>query len=248
MLEFLDKIDNLYEILNNADSGDLEAQYMAARYILYELELAKSDQDIIDRAIKYLRNAAMNGYFHGIAAQELGSLYYNGHHVAQDYIQAIIWQMAIICYQGDKNILKNPALHDYAMYLFHQSLLAGCSDPLEILGLCYYHGDAVKQSYETALFLYRFSEQPMAYGEIGVCYANGHGVEKDDLMAYQYFVKCLLFDSKRAGEIYKNLAIIYPQLDCFEKDQVFLDYCQEASVKYASDQNDTFKKNIRDDG
>ena len=80
----------------------------------------------------------------------------------------------------------------------------------------------------------------MAFGEIGVCYANGKGVERNYLTAYFYFTKCLLLDSKRAGETYENLTIIYPHLECFEQDQIFIDYCHRASKKYASSDYDNF--------
>ena len=152
-----------------------------------------------------------------------------------------MYEMAIICFQGDKNCPKNPLLKDYGIYLFHKSLLGGCTNPLEILGLCYYHGgDGVEQSYEIALFLYGLSRYPMAYGEIGVCYANGKGVERDYMAAYVNFAKCLLLDRERAGKTYENLTIIYPHLKCFEQDQSFVDFCHRASEKYESDDYDSF--------
>jgi len=152
-----------------------------------------------------------------------------------------MYKMGTICYNGDANCPRNPALKEYGLQLFHESLFGGCADALEILGLCYYHGgDGVEQNYETALFLYRLSNEPMALGEIGVCFANGNGVERDDLTAYFCFVKCLLLDAKRGGSTYENLTVIYPRLKCFEQDQAFIDFCHIACKKYDSNDEDTF--------
>ena len=146
-----------------------------------------------------------------------------------------MYEMATICYQGDKNCPKNPTLKSYAMDLYHKSLIAGCRDALEILGLCYYHGCEVPQSYETALFLFGLSEYPFAFSQIGVCYSNGNGVHKDYLKAYNYYIKMLLLEPDKGGITYDNIAIIYPHLTCFEKDAGFLDYCREKAVKTETD-------------
>jgi TPR repeat protein len=454
-------MDNLYDLIKKADSGDTEAQYKAADYILHEIDLDDNESEIVEKVFSYLRNAAMSGFYHGVAALELGEQYLSGRHIEKDYKNAVMWfraailkkqpigyyhlgccflrglgvpqdfakafdsflkgsltgyinntimlgdmfkkgefvntdyeyavrlyqhvfdseldlyakndfysiaygqvclrlgecylngngvekdieeanyyyaeakkhtedeywvedenpyllqlmnkapfpldgtvvdkiasedvdlaslfaeklpvfelsyypenelntlyainpsitkfedenftdifdgvqagdarqmyKLAIICFQGDVNSPKNSVLKDYGVYLFHKSLLGGCTDALEILGLCYFHGDCVEQSYETALFLFSLSKYPMAFGEIGVCYANGKGVERDYLTAYFYFAKYLLLDNKRAGETYENLTIIYPHLICFEQDQMFIDYCHKASKEYISDEND----------
>ena len=464
-------MDNLFEWIKKADSGDAEAQYKVAWHILYEMKIEDSDSEIINRALNYLTAAAINGYCHGLAALVLGDLFYQGRHVRQDFKQAIKWyrtatqkrmpiayydlgvcfllghginkdlakafdcffkgamigyinnyimigdmfkngefveldrkfalklyqyvydsetdlfkknniwsdaygivclrlgecylhcigvnrdiakanyyfreakehskdahwknsespyllqlmndapyfedttiingntldvlesqplsqkdfiqlvsdnlpdyklnafpekelnelceanpvitkfgdkhfceiyqgvknddarsmyEMATICYKGDANCSRNTALFDYATYLYHQSLLKGCSDPLEILGLFYYHGGEVVQDYKVALFLYGLSEFPMALGEIGVCYANGKGVEKDYLKAYKFFVKCLLLEPEKGGVTYENMTIIYPHLPCFEYDQIFIEYCLESSKKYKTDDYDNF--------
>jgi len=142
-----------------------------------------------------------------------------------------MFMMAIICCQGDKNFPKNPVLFDYGVYLLHQSLLGGCKDALPKLGLVYHLGKGVSVDYAIALFLYNLSEDPLALGQIGVCYANGQGVEKDYRKAYQYLVESLLLmhykimDDEGFMLITEALAAIYPHLTYLDSDQAFIASC-----------------------
>jgi len=117
-------MDNITEMLDKAHAGDIEAQYKAATYIIYDIEPEKCDSDLIERAIGYLKNAAMNNYFHGLAATVLADLYYDGKYVDQDFRAAILW--------------------------YRTSILA--MNPVGYFGMgrCYYHGHGVAKDYARA--------------------------------------------------------------------------------------------------
>ena len=120
-------MSNLYEMIKKADARDAEAQYNAADHILQKISLDKNnpdDKEIIARAIEYLRNAAMDGYFQGVAALELGEQYYSGQYIEKDYRQAVIWFRT-----------ATQKRHPIGYYR---------------LGCCFYHGHGISQSYAKA--------------------------------------------------------------------------------------------------
>ena len=187
-----------------------------------------------------------------------------------------MYEIAIICCLGDKNVPGNPALFDCGVYFLHQSALRGCKNSVEMLGLIYHHGKGVIADYAMALFLYNLSESSLALGQIGVCYAKGQGVEKDYKKAYQYFVKSLLVgrwsDTEYEDEdnnefsvsgalssldnlhiyggwiVLKNLITIYSHLTYFDRDQAFIDFCYDSAEKYQKDNNAKFYGEFYGDG
>jgi len=152
--------------VKKAETGDIEAQYAVAHHIISELSPDKNEKELIDRAVKYYRNAAMSGYFHGIAAEELGSLYYEGRFVEQDYSKAIMW------FRTSLNKLM-------PVGYFH-------------LGRCFYYGHGVEQDFAKAFDSYfkgAITGYINNYILLGDMYMHGEFVDKDAEFAvrlYQY--------------------------------------------------------------
>jgi TPR repeat protein len=100
----------------------------------------------------------------GIAQNNLGSLYYNGRGVRQDYAEAVKW------YRGAAD--QGLAVAQYN------------------LGSLYAYGEGVQQDYAEAAKWYRKAANrgnADAQTNLGVLYANGDGVPKDHTAAYMWF-------------------------------------------------------------
>ena len=82
-------------LMQKADAGDAEAQYKFATYLLREPSDYSYRKDIspdeVERGLRYLQKAATQGYYHGIAADELGMIYYRGEITPKDYKKAKLW-------------------------------------------------------------------------------------------------------------------------------------------------------------
>jgi putative SOS response-associated peptidase YedK len=100
----------------------------------------------------------------GIAQNNLGSLYYNGGGVRQDYAEAAKWY-------------RKAADQGFAIAEYN-------------LGSLYAYGEGVKQDYAEAAKWYRKAANwgnADAQTNLGVLYANGDGVPKDHIAAYMWF-------------------------------------------------------------
>lgn len=68
-----------------------------------------------------------------------------------------------------------------------------------IVGNWYYRGQHVDQDYKKAMYWWRKAaekDEPVAIGNIGVLYADGKGVEKDEDRARKYMVKSIKLGNK----------------------------------------------------
>ena len=188
---------NLLELINKAESGDPEAQYQAAYHILNEIALEENDKEIIKRAVDYYRKAAMNGYSQGLAALELGDLYYRGRYVVQDYRQAVMWYRT-----------STRKLHPIGYYC---------------LGRCFYSGNGVKQDYAKAFDSFlkgALTRYINNYIMLGDMFKKGLFVERDHKFAAKLYQHVL--DSEK--ELYEKNRIFsdaYGQV-CLRLGECFL--------------------------
>ena len=91
---FMDLTDKALELRQKADAGDAEAQYYFAIYLLKEPDYSYRENlspEEVERGLHYLQLSAAQGYFHGIAADEVGTIYYYGELVPRDYQKAKTW-------------------------------------------------------------------------------------------------------------------------------------------------------------
>jgi TPR repeat protein len=73
-------MDNLYELIKKADSGNVEAQFDVAWYTVWDNESEPIEPDWLERAVDYYERAAAQG--------KLGVYYAKGEIVEQDYEMA----------------------------------------------------------------------------------------------------------------------------------------------------------------
>ena len=155
---------SLHDWVTKAEAGDIEAQYTVARHVFYELEPGKKEKELIEKAVMYYRNAAMNGYFHGIAAEELGTLYYEGKYIEQDYQKAVMW--------------------------FRTSINKLLPIGYFKLGQCFYYGHGVEQDYAKAFDSYFKGVMTGYINNVLVLadmYMNGVFVIKDEAFAIRLY-------------------------------------------------------------
>jgi TPR repeat protein len=230
-------LDNVHEWVGKADKGDPEAQYHIARYMLHKVELGEHDAEIVERAIDYLRSAAMNGYFHGIAAVELGELYSDGKHIPQDFAKAVMWfrnaaqnQNPIGYYRLGKCFFHgNGVQQDYAKAFdaFFKGAMINYAKSVVMLGDMIKEGlfgEAAPQ-YAVRLYLYAFNDAISVYEEnklwsdtywyagvrLGECYLRGRGVPKNIKEANRYFAEAVKHDDEywRNDEIPELIDLMY---------------------------------------
>ena len=126
-----DFTDKAVELMRKADAGDAKAQHTFATYLLKEEDFSYRKDlapDEIKRGMNYLKKAAAQGYFQGLAAIDLGDIYYRGEILPKAYKQAKLWYNTAM-------LKNNPA----AAYM---------------LGECAYYGYDEDVSYEKAVALY----------------------------------------------------------------------------------------------
>ena len=118
-----DFVDEAIELMHKADAGDAKAQYTFATYLLKEEDFAyrKDIQpDEIKRGMDYLRKSAAQGYLQGVAALDLGDIYYKGEIVAKDYKSAKLWY--------NTALLKS---HPIAAYMLGECAYYGCDEEID---------------------------------------------------------------------------------------------------------------------
>ena len=209
-------MDNLYEMIQKADSGDAEAQWRVAYYIVCENMNEDIEADWLERAINYFKLAAAQDYTD--AMLDLAAMYNIGRGVAHDMDLAIYWwkrAAACLC----PNAFCPLGVYDgreedgtYTQVSFGYFLKGALLDDPECigeLGVMYFNGAYVDQDQIFAFDLYKrsydymihdtcregFSEAYMRYegfGEIcmrlGMCYNDGSGTKYDINMAKNYFL------------------------------------------------------------
>jgi len=155
--------DKLYEKIKKADSGDLEAQYMVACHIFDEMDQGERDEGLIERALDYLNNVAINGGHYGLAAAKLGDLFFKGRHVPQDYKKAVVW--------------------------FRTAIQANVPHTYYKLGECFYYGLGMEQNFAKAFdsFMKGTIGADMNQIMLGDMYRKGEFVECDEAVAFEVY-------------------------------------------------------------
>ena len=150
--------------------------------------------------IELLRNAAENGE---IAAQfQLGTAYYTGQGVPQDFQEAIKWYRKVakkgfaaaqhnvgVAYSQGKGVPQN---HKEAALWYRKAAKQGDSRSQNNLGSMYRIGKGVRQDYSEAVRWYRkAAEQGNAIAQynLGVAYHLGHGVIQNNQEALKWYHK-----------------------------------------------------------
>ena len=155
------------ELMRKADAGDAEAQYHFAMYLLksddppyYRMELSPEE---VERGMRYLQLSAAQGYFQGLAADELGTIYYEGLIVPKDYKKAKLW--------------------------FNTALLKGIPTSAYMLGECAYYGYGEDIDYEKAVkyYLQAASRYVNAIIRLGDMYMRGEYLPHDPAFAKKLY-------------------------------------------------------------
>ena len=155
------------ELMRKADAGDAKAQYHFAMYLLksddppyYRMELSPEE---IERGMRYLHLSAAQGYCQGVAADELGKIYYEGLIVPKDYKKAKLW--------------------------YNTALLKGIPISAYMLGECAYYGYGEDVDYEKAAkyYLQAASGYVNAIIRLGDMYIRGEYLPHDPAFAKKLY-------------------------------------------------------------
>ena len=169
----------------------------------------------LDQAQKQLEKLASKG--NRCAMQFLGNMYYTGRlGYDQDYAKAREWYEKsaslndhwALCYLGYVHYYGRGVEIDYekAFSLFARSAYKGNYTAMYKMGDHYYYGYFVKRDYHSAFYWYQRAletaevavnyssesdspEIPNVLYRLGLCFAKGHGVEKDLILSLRYLGK-----------------------------------------------------------
>ncbi len=177
-------------------------------------------------AIPLLRNAAASGSAR--AMFELGSLYAQGHGVAQSYTDAMTWYLRAAALGEPRAMSAIGGLYefgrgvqlDYAQALkwFRDADKSG-----DVVGACevgefYSHGYSVPQDYKEAMRWFRKAADAgnaLAMSNIAYLYEDGHGVPQDYKEAMTWYHKAA--DAGEPAAMF-NIAAYYEKGDGVPKD------------------------------
>lgn len=153
------------ELMKKADAGDAQAQYTFGSYLLREVDGSYrkdlSDEEV-QRGMRYLKAAAAQGHFHGIAADALGMIYYKGELVPVDYEKAKMW--------------------------FNTSYMKGIPTGMYMLGECAYYGYGEDVDYEKAAKHYfKAVGYINSIIRLGDMYLNGEYLPYDPIFAKELY-------------------------------------------------------------
>lgn len=222
--ELEDDDEGLFNFLKPyAEQGIPEAMYWFADY--YE----KTDSK---KFIDYLTRAAEAGFSE--AQCDLGKEYYYGNNVSENIDEAIKWltksaeqedteAMGILgnCFVEKKNFKKAIEWYKTGAEKYNDGY---CQNSL---GLRYYNGEGVKQSYSDAFFYFkRAAENGDSSGErnLGYCYMNGYGTIKNLESARYWLEKAVEDDNESAQESLDELERYYDDYDSSNKTAESLRY------------------------
>ena len=176
---FKDYTSEAYELMQKADAGDAQAQYLFATYLLKNSDYSLRNDltpETVERAISYLKKSAPQGFLAGIAAMELGDMYYYGRAVPVDYIEAVKWYRTAVQ-------MNNPPAAYY-------------------LGECAYYGKGMPVDKEAAIewYLKAIKGYIRALIRLGDIYRSGDFFAADPALAYKLYT--LVLDEEQ--ELYKK--------------------------------------------
>jgi len=157
------KDEALYEKARKAEEGDFQAQYEFALCIVNNEVIDGNDEGMVEKALHYLRNVAINGACHGLGALALGDVYHKGRYVEQDFDQAILW--------------------------YRTSLQASCLPAYDKLGLCFYYGHGFSKDYAKAFDTFIKWCADVNLVMLGDMYRKGEFVDKDERYAFMVYKK-----------------------------------------------------------
>jgi len=166
---FSERESEVAELMKQADTGDADAQYKFARYLLFEddEDLRKDlSPDEVKRAMDYLQLAAIQGYRFGWAAAILGDLYYAGELIPQDFEKARLWYNTALLKENPGASYKLgeysyygidcPVDYEEAVKYYMQSLDGCYIDAFVRLGAMFMRGEYFSQDIEFAKILFEF--------------------------------------------------------------------------------------------
>lgn len=165
--------------------------------------------------IIHVQHAAEQG--NSEAQYELGSMYFSGRNIAQDYSKAVYWYQKSAA-QGENRAQYNLGflyelgygiLQDStkAVHWYQESAKQGNASAQFRLGKMYFSGRGVQKDYTQAVQWYqKAAEQQYAYYDIGQMYALELGVPQDYSKAAQWFTKAAEQGDVRA---YSVLGLMY---------------------------------------
>ncbi|NLB81415.1 MAG: sel1 repeat family protein [Clostridiaceae bacterium] len=156
-------MDNLNSMIKKAESGDAEAQWRLAFYMMWES--GERNQDWVERAISYYERSAAQGY--GDSMLELGAIYILGVGIDLNKEKALYWYnraadmlfpKAFSClgYEYGFHGHEDGGFVDYKAgfsYFIKGSLLKDANSVFEIAKM-YYYGNYVKQDIDFAYRLF----------------------------------------------------------------------------------------------
>jgi len=206
-------VDNLFELIQKAESGDAEAQYNVAWHIVWADENESIDTDWLERAVDYFERAIAQG--HGDAMLDLGAMYRVGRGVQRDMRKAFVLynQAAAILHPkafrclgyaleipvGYQDINDNSNDYKTAFGYFFKGAILNEQNSTYKLGDMYFTGKYVEKDPQFAFNLYQESHHLIdsieddSYASvclrIGECYCSGIGTTQDLDEACYYLEK-----------------------------------------------------------
>lgn len=213
-LEAPDHEDFLYWLRKAADAGHAEAQYELAT--CYDIGDYLAEDPV--RAMHWYRKAAGQGI--GSAMVNLGCLLEGGRGVEENLPEMLEW------YRKAADCGLSLGASNYARCLYygigcepnHPEAVRWLETAIRInpendgahyiLGICYFNGDGVKQSYDRAASHYRAAAElghPSACYELGLCHMYGEGVEKSAGEARMWLAKASETGNQLALDTLNNI-------------------------------------------
>ncbi len=184
-----------------AAEGDAEAAYMLGELYL----TAHGGEADVASAVAYLRMAALKD--HARAQEELTRFYEEGlAGLPKNAGEALVWRM--VAARGGaaedmrlkESFVRDPVLYRRALdafALYQKARVGGAEDAFE-MGRLYEEGDFLEKDLEEAAKWYTQAAArkiPAAQARLGLMYAEGRGVPKDEVRAY-----ALLSPAAEAGD------------------------------------------------
>lgn len=213
-------MNDLAKMIQMADNGDLNAMIDVAYYILFDDMTVPVEEDLLERAIGYLKKAIEAGRTEAMISY--GALFYNGRGVEQDFDEAIHWYkqaadrgnpdavsyMGYMYYYGRGNLDVNMEL---AYQYFSKTAMLGVPNAYYKCGDMFFYGKYVAKDPFTAYRLYSQCyemvqfDQPMdCYPDVcrrlGTCYHKGIGTEKDLKKAEEFLAEARRLFQKRIDD------------------------------------------------
>ena len=215
-------VDNLLEWINKAESGDPEAQWRVANYIVWDDADETIEPDWLERAIDYYERAAAQGYCD--AMLDLGFMYRDGRGVARDIDEAFRWYKKAadmlnpkaFCHMGYALEIPvgyldpNDENADYktAFDYFFKGAMLGEPNSIYKVGDMYFSGkfvdadpefafDLYEESYNESEYLYSYSGVCLRLGE---CCYRGTGTDQDIDEARTYLEEAVEAFERRVKE------------------------------------------------